>query len=100
MWFRWQPQFAWRTLCPVLFADPIGLLVVMPRASQPVSQEQVDSLPDYYPDITAETKHQDYGVLEQQIVALDYGLPFSDAVEQRRAQYQRLRGSQATEMPR
>ena len=100
MWCHWQPRFRWRTLCPVLFADALGVLVVMPRALQPAPQGQVDTLPDYYPDITAESKHEDYGFLAQDLVALDYGLPYSDAVRERRAYYQRFGGRPAVEMPR
>ena len=100
MWFYWQPRFRWKTLCPVLWADPLGLVVVMPRATQSVSQEKVDALPDYYPDITAEAKHEDYGVVVGQIVALDYGLPFVDALLERRRYYQGFGGSSATEIPR
>lgn len=100
MWFYWQPRFQWKTLCPVLWADSCGLIVVMPRAIQPVPQEQVDALPDYYPDITAETKHEDYGILGGQIVALDYGIPFADTVRERRRYYQGFGGNAAAEMPR
>ena len=100
MWHHWRRRFHWRTLCPVLFADPLGLLVVMPRAIQPVPQDQVDALPDYYPDITAETKHEDFGLLGASIVALDYGLPFEDAVLRRRNYYQAFTGGPAAEFPR
>ena len=100
MWFYWQPRFQWKTLCPVLWADPMGLVVVMPRALQPVPQEKVDALPDYYPDITAEAKHEDYGIVGERIVALDYGLPFSDTVFERRRYYQSFEGNAAIEMPR
>jgi hypothetical protein len=99
MWQRWRPRFQWSTLCPVICADPFGLLVVMPRAKQPVPQEQVDARPDYYPDITAETKHEDYGLLNDLVVALDYGLPFKDALLERRSYYQGFDGP-AAEFPR
>jgi hypothetical protein len=84
----------------VIYADPLGLLVVMPRAVQPVPQDQVDALPDYYPDITAETKHEDFGWLGGCIVALDYGLPFKDTVLERRRYYQGFKGDSAAEFPR
>lgn len=61
MWRTWKPYFGWNTLCPVLFADPAGVLLVMARAEQPISQAEVESLPDAYPGITAETKPQNYG---------------------------------------
>ena len=100
MWFHWRPRFEWKTLCPVIYADRFGLLVVMPRAAQPVAQEQVDALPDYYPEITSETKHEDFGMLGESIVALDYGLPFKDSVTERRKYYQGFSGNPAAEFPR
>ena len=100
MWRYWRPRFQWKTLCPVFYADPFGLLVVMPRAAQPVLQEQVDALPDHYPDITAETKHEDFGIVGDRIVALDYGLPFEDAVRERRRYYRGFPGSPAAEFRR
>jgi hypothetical protein len=75
MWQKWQPIFKWTTLCPVYFADPAGFLVIMPRALQPVSREEVEAMPDYYPAITSETKVEDHGRLGLRVVALDYGLP-------------------------
>lgn len=88
MWKRWHAVFKWQTLCPVYASDPFGLMIVMPRASQPVSQDEVDALPDYYPDITAEAKPDDYGHLNGRVVALDYGLPFKDMILQRRRYYE------------
>lgn len=88
MWFFWRPQFGWENLCPILFADPLGLLVVMPRAKQPVTFEDVvNSFPDNYPDITAETKPEDFGWLNGKLLALDYGLCDVDFVHHRREYY-------------
>lgn len=98
MWEYWRPRFQWKTLCPILYADSLGLLVVMPRAAQPVPQKMVDAMPDYYPDITAETKHEDFGNLDGSIVALDYGLPLADSVRKRRAYYQGFQGKPAEEL--
>jgi hypothetical protein len=56
MWQRWRPLLQWETLCPVLFADPLGLVVIMPRAAQPVRVSEVEAMPDYYPQTTAESK--------------------------------------------
>lgn len=100
MWFSWRPRFLWKTLCPIYYADPFGLMVVMPRVVQPVPQEQVDAMPDYYPNITSETKHDDFGMLGGNIVAIDYGLPFKDAVRKQRMYYQGFSGIPATEFPR
>jgi hypothetical protein len=88
MWRTWRPIFRWSNLCPVTAADPAGLFVVMPRALQPVTfDEVVASSPDYYPGITAEYKPDDYGRIDGRIVALDYGLPYAHMVIQRREYY-------------
>ena len=87
MWRTWRPVFGWRTLCPVLFADPLGMVVVMPRATQPIEASDLATLPDAYPGITAELKAQDYGRLGERIVAVDYGLPEAWLVSDRREYY-------------
>jgi len=79
VWQRWRPAFGWEGLCPVLFADPFGLVVVMPRAEQPVSQAEAHAaVPDHYPAPWCEGKPQDYGRVAGRVVALDYGIPYSD----------------------
>ena len=100
MWFHWRPLFQWAILCPIVFADPIGLLVVMPRATQPVPRDRVDALPDYYPEVTRETKAEDFGLVREAIVVLDYGLPFEEAVHQRRSYYASFNGRPAQEVTR
>ena len=93
MWGKWRPIFKWSNLCPVLFADPFGFLVVMPRAVQPVTTEEAhDAFGDDYPSITSETKAQDFGRIGSVVLALDYGLPWADFVDNRRADYRRLQG--------
>jgi hypothetical protein len=88
MWRTWRPVFGWKNLCPVIFADPLGLVVVMPRAMQPVTADEVDAeTPDSYPDTTSETKPDDFGRVEGRLLALDYGLPYADMVAERRAYY-------------
>ena len=83
MWQKWRGIFGWENLCPIICADPLGLLVVMLRAEQPVTFEDVVTARsgeyEYYPDITAETKTDDYGRLGQRVVCVDYGL-FSEWV--------------------
>ena len=60
----------------------------MPRATQPVTfADVVGATPDYYPDITSETKPEDFGRVGGRVLALDYGLPFADQVRERRAYY-------------
>ena len=91
MWFKWRPIFKWTSLCPIRFADPFGLLVVMPRAMQPVTTEEAyEALDDDYPSITAEIKAPDFGRVGSVVVALDYGLPWADLVCDQRADYRRL----------
>jgi hypothetical protein len=85
MWRVWRPVFGWENLCPVLFADPFGVFVVMPRA-QPIITDDVAHR-DYYPDITAEAKREDYGIVGDQVLALDYGLWDADAIAERRSYY-------------
>jgi hypothetical protein len=56
MWRTWRPIFKWENLCPITFADPLGVIVVMPRAMQPATFDDViAATPDYYPDVTCET---------------------------------------------
>ena len=64
-------------LCPVIFSLPLGLLVVMPRC-QPLTEQynslDVDSwinLEDCV--LPVEPKQDSFGVLNGQIVAVDYG---------------------------
>lgn len=89
MWYRWRLVFGWKTLCPILFADPFGLIVIMRRARQPISLQEIrDADPDYYPDTTAEVKEENFGFLDDgSIVAVDYGVAGRDMLRERRAYY-------------
>ncbi len=88
MWRVWRPTFGWTNLCPVTFADPLGLILVMPRASQPVTfDEIITNTPDQYPNTTAEYKPENFGKLGSSVLALDYGLPDARMVRERRAYY-------------
>ncbi len=89
MWRVWKPRFEWTHLCPVLLADRLGCVVVMRRAQQPITEQEMDAvLNDHpYPGDTAECKEADHGRLDARIVAVDYGLPDEDMVEERRAYY-------------
>lgn len=61
----------------------------MPRAAQPVTFEDVvAATPDYYPDITAETKTEDFGRVGDRVLALGYGLADADMVASRREYYE------------
>ena len=72
----------------------------MPRAIQPVSEEEVDTLPDYYPPISAELKPDDYGCLKGNAVALDYGLWDKDMVDEKRNYYANHAHKPAIEIPK
>lgn len=88
-WRVWRPKFGWQHLCPVLAADPFGLVLVMPRAEQPVTfQDVISATPDYYPEPIVETKPEDFGRIAGAVVALDYGLWGKNEVSERRTYYQ------------
>ena len=87
VWTVWQPMFGWQHICPVLFADPAGLLVIMPRC-HPVAQHIVDaSIEECHPDVNHEPKAADHGYLEGRVVVVDYGLPLPEMVENERSRY-------------
>ena len=91
LWNVWRPVFGWENLCPIIFADPLGMFAIMPKAKQPVTFEQVvAATPDYYPDITSETKPEDFGSVKNNVFSLDYGLPDKDLVKERRAYYEKM----------
>ena len=93
IWRKWRLKFPQCTdLCPVLVADPLGLFVVMPRASQPVTETEADefSANDPYPGRDCEGKIEDLGYLDGRVVALDYGLPYADLVAKRRTYLRKL----------
>jgi hypothetical protein len=63
-------------------------MVVMPRAAQPVTDDEVAAaIGDTYPGITSECKADDHGRLGGRVVILDYGLPDEDMVVERRNYY-------------
>ena len=89
-WYIWRPAFQWRSLCPILFADRLGLCVVMPWAQQPVTEEQMDAAedPEAHPSTDAEQRSRISGSwADGTVVALDYGLWDSNAVLERREYY-------------
>jgi hypothetical protein len=88
MWRVWRPAFGWKNLCPIEFSDPLGFIVVMPRATQPVTIEEVDeAIGDYYPDITSESKAADFGRVDGRVLALDYGLSDAKEIHKQRSLY-------------
>lgn len=88
MWQKWRRIFEWEFLCPIRFADPLGLVVVMPRATQPVTVMEIDEAwLNCYPDVLCEGKPDDWGLVDGQVVCLDYGLPDACMVRERRSYY-------------
>ena len=88
IWKRWRPMFGWANLCPIKFADPFGLVVVMSRAEQPVTFDEVKAATtDDYPGVMMETKQENFGRLAGKVLVLDYGLHDSDLVLQQRSYY-------------
>ena len=95
MWQVWRPVFGWPYLCPILFADSLGLVVVMPRAHQPVTFDEVKrATPDCYPEPSTEFKAADFGRVGGRVVALDYGIWSADVVKATRADYSRIASQQ------
>ena len=89
MWTYWRPRFPqWEgRLCPILYADRFGLVVVMRRARVPVDPAEFMALEPPYPDTTGEPKPENFGWLDDQIVEVDYGLPDAAMTDERRAYY-------------
>ena len=74
MWTVWRQKFEWPHLCPVLWCDPTGSTLVMRRASPDATVAEVDAmLGRFYPDVTCETKLEDWGHVDGALVVLDYG---------------------------
>ena len=77
MWHHWRPIFSWENLCPIKYSAPFGLFLIMIRAEQPVTFDEItksnDAL-DYYPDIDVEYKSENWGRVDGKLVCLDYGL--------------------------
>ena len=69
----------WPELCPVLFSDPLGFIIIMPYA-QPLDKDFFYDLFDYDSFtnkgdyiVPVENKLDSFGSLDGQIVAVDYG---------------------------
>jgi hypothetical protein len=95
VWSTWRLRLGWSGLCPVLFADPLGLLVVMPWAAEAATIDQVKVLEDSIEReckafTDAEGKTGDYRLLNGAVVAVDYGLAHQDMVLERRKYYTRM----------
>jgi hypothetical protein len=84
-WRTWRPRFKWQNLCPIWFADPLGCVVIMARASAVTFDEIVAADRDDYPDINVEYKPDNWGRLRGRVVCFDYGLSDEASVQERRA---------------
>lgn len=94
VWRTWRLKVGWDFLCPIVFADPFGLIVVMRRAAQPVTEAEVESTraADWHPQVTCEHKVEDWGRIGPGIVVLDYcDLTTEEDVRERRAYYAKTR---------
>lgn len=89
VWQVWRLKFGWRNLAPVVASDPWGIVIVMPRAEQPVTEQEMLSAdePDIHPATDTELKVESFGRIAGRVVAIDYGLPDSDMVAERRVYY-------------
>src|SRR5258706_2671275 len=97
LWRRWRPAFpAWKHLCPVLLADPFGLVVVMqgalPSDTPGIVDEAIEHDADCYPLPTVEFRAEEYGIASGQAVCFDYGLADADMVREKRAHYRQHSG--------
>ena len=96
MWKVWRPIYRWENLCPVVVSEPIGFFLLMRRADQPISFEDIKRATsedyDYYPDIDVEYKSENWGRIGNKIVCLDYGIEEAVLVKERRAYLEDRRG--------
>ena len=90
MWQRWRPVFRWDQLCPVLFADCLGIVLIMPRAA-PADRDAVDAAiqrdGESYPQPTTEFLPDGYGLVNSHVMCFDYGVADGDMVREKRAHY-------------
>jgi hypothetical protein len=69
MWTVWQPKFGWPHLCPVVWCDPAGYILVMQRVIRPASDEEIRAFEvewmdkNVLPLPSAEDKAADWGYL-------------------------------------
>ena len=85
MWRVWRPIYKWENLCPVVASDPVGIFLIMLKADQPVTFEDIKQEDyDYYPDINVKYKSENWGRISGKVVCLDYGLAEASSVQKRR----------------
>jgi hypothetical protein len=98
MWTVWRARFGWPHLCPVVWGDPDGHVLVMQRATQDATDEQIrrfesewmDTRTLWLPD--AEPKPEDWGHLPEdgRLVVCDYGydIDTEEAIAQKRREFE------------
>lgn len=94
MWLKWRLHFNWESLCPVLFADCFGIVLIMPRADE-ANRDAIDATIDRdgecHPQPTTEFTPEGYGRIGDHIVCFDYGLADADMVRERRDYFLQFR---------
>lgn len=68
--------FRYPELCPVLASDPLGLVVIMPRAeilARPLTPDELRGLAVRGVELPVEYKPDSFGYLNGNLVAVDYG---------------------------
>ena len=97
IWRVWRPIFSWQNICPVLASDPWGLVIVMPRAEQPVTFDDVKKATiDCYPEFVVEMKCEDFWWVAGSVVAVDYGLWEVEDIAERREYFRKCAVQQST----
>ena len=93
IWNVWRPKFKWEHLCPVVWADPAGHVLVMQRATLDATEDEIRAFldgDDSYPTAESEDKCEDWGHLDDgRLVVLDYGYAChtEEAIERQRRYY-------------
>jgi hypothetical protein len=88
MWTVWRQEFGWPHLCPVVWGDPDGHILVMQRAKQDVTFDEIRAFEDAWLDSqlahlpSAEPKPEDWGHLaDGRLVVCDYGYACDNEAE-------------------
>jgi hypothetical protein len=71
-------RLGWPILCPVLFSDPLGFLVIMPRCDPAPDACLAKCLaeletPYDWEGVPTDDKSENFGYLAGQLVVIDYG---------------------------
>jgi hypothetical protein len=102
LWTVWRPQFGWKHLCPVVWADPSGHILVMQRVIQDVTDAEVREfelrlLEEFKRIPSTESKAEDWGHLpDGRLVVCDYGYgcDSEEAIRKERADLETAFGRQ------